>query len=81
MLITEESSDGIHYVGHNKCYDQVLIKKSPGVDLMGAMVTVIVTDTDKHYVKATPLNNSRMIPIVTVGIVMLVMAFLYVAIL
>ena len=85
-MITEESTDGLHYVGHNKFYDQVLINKSFGNDLMGKMVTIMVTDTDKHYVKATPhkvssfffINSKLMLTIV---MVMLLLAFLYVAIL
>ena len=84
MLITEESTDGLHFVGHNKYYDQVLISKSFGSDLMGKMVTVVVTDTDKHYVKATPqlssLNSQLMLTIAMVmGI--LILAFLYAIIL
>jgi len=85
VLITEESTDGLHYVGHNKFYDQVLINKSFGNDLMGKMVTVTVTDTDKHYVKATPhkvssffINSKLML---AMAMVMLLMAFLYFAIL
>lgn len=80
MLITEESTDGQHYVGHNKYYDQVLIKKSQCMaDLMGAMVTVTVTNTDKHYIIATPLSsNFNLIPMVTIAIVILIVAmFLY----
>lgn len=79
MLITEESADGLHYVGHNKYYDQVLIKKSFGTDLMGKMVTVMVTDTDKHYVKATPQlssYNSTSITII-IAMAMFILAFLY----
>ena len=82
VLITEESSDGLHYVGHNKYYDQVLINKSVTTDLMGKMVVVTVTDTDKHYIKAKPelpksLITSQLVFNVTMAITMLLMAFLY----
>ena len=47
VLITEMAHDGISLVGHNKSYDQILIKGS--VDkLMGKRVTVRVTATTKH---------------------------------
>lgn len=84
MLITEESTDGLHFVGHNKCYDQVLVNKSQANDLMGKMVVVMVTDTDKHYVKATPqllpspLINSKLM--LTIAIAIILLAFLYVII-
>merc|ERR1711921_48534 len=32
VLITEEAKDKVHFVGHNKSYDQVLVKGEP--DLM-----------------------------------------------
>ena len=81
VLITEESSDGLHYVGHNKYYDQVLISKSLATDLMGKMVVAMVTDTDKHYIKAKPelSKSSKLIFTVTMAITMLIVAFLYIA--
>ena len=60
VLVTEISSDGEHYVGHNKFYDQVLISKSWGEHLMGAMVTVTATYADKHYIKATPCYQQKL---------------------
>ena len=85
MLITEESTDELHYVGHNKYYDQVLINKSYGGDLMGKMVAVMVTDTDKHYVKATPqpsssLINFKLMLTIAMAMGMLILSFLYVMI-
>lgn len=80
VLITEESTDGLHYVGHNKYYDQVLIEKSLSADLMGKMVVVMVTDTDKHYVKAIPqfsLGNSKLILTIAAAITIVILAFLY----
>lgn len=60
VLVTEISSDGEHYVGHNKYYDQVLINKSWGEHLMGTMVTVTATYADKHYIKAMPYNQQKL---------------------
>ena len=80
MLITEESTDGLHYVGHNKYYDQVLISKSFGSALMGQMVTVMVTATDKHYVKATPQLSSlysHLMLTIAIAMGILILAYLY----
>ncbi|XP_028393941.1 threonylcarbamoyladenosine tRNA methylthiotransferase-like isoform X2 [Dendronephthya gigantea] len=57
VLITEESHDGIHYVSHNKSYDQVLVRKDEG-DLMGKMVEVVITETGKHFLKGKVLKNN-----------------------
>ena len=52
VLITEESHDGIHYVGHNKSYDQVrlvvlllLLALSPSslLHCIIAIITIIIT--------------------------------------
>jgi len=57
ILITEEAKDKIHFVGHNKSYDQVLIKGEP--DLMGKMVEVEIYETGKHFMKGQLVNNSE----------------------
>lgn len=64
VLITEESHDGIHYVAHNKSYDQVLVRKDEG-DLMGKMVKVLITETGKHFLKGKVLKDD---PVHTPGI-------------
>ena len=47
VLITEMAHDGVSLVGHNKCYDQIIIKGN--VDkLMGRRVTVRITGVTKH---------------------------------
>ena len=47
VLITEMAHDGVSLVGHNKCYDQIIIKGN--VDkLMGRRVTVKITGVTKH---------------------------------
>lgn len=56
VLITEDSKDGAHFVGHNKYYDQVLIHKSEG-DLMGKMVQVEILSAGEHYQMARMLHE------------------------
>lgn len=56
VLITEDSKDGAHFVGHNKYYDQVLIHKSEG-DLMGKMVHVEILSAGEHFQMARMLHE------------------------
>ncbi|CAH3173524.1 unnamed protein product [Porites lobata] len=58
VLITEDSKDGAHFVGHNKFYDQVLIHKSEG-DLMGKMVQVEITSAGEHFQMARVLHETE----------------------
>jgi threonylcarbamoyladenosine tRNA methylthiotransferase CDKAL1 len=48
VLVTEVSSDGRFFVGHDKPYRQVLVPREDG--LMGRMVQVLITSAGKHYV-------------------------------
>merc|ERR1711890_108633 len=48
-----------HFVGHNKSYDQVLVKGKP--DLMGKMVTVEIYETGKHFMKGRLVDNCEVI--------------------
>lgn len=50
MLVTELAADGIHLVGHNKAYEQVLLPNKPG--LLGRTVRVRITDCTKFSMKA-----------------------------
>lgn len=59
ILITEEAKDKVHFVGHNKSYDQVLVKGDP--DLMGKMVTVEIYETGKHFLKGHLVDNSEVV--------------------
>jgi len=59
ILITEQAKDKLHFVGHNKSYDQVLILGDHG--LMGKMVEVEIYETGKHFLKANLVNNSEII--------------------
>jgi len=55
ILVTEISHDKLHYVGHNKCYDQVLVPMQEG--LMGKKVKVQIFETGKHYMKGRILEE------------------------
>jgi len=54
VLVTEESHDRQHWVAHNDCYQQVLVPKEEG--LLGKTLTVEVTETGKHFLKARVLD-------------------------
>lgn len=69
VLVTEISHDKKHYVGHNKCYEQVLLPMDK--NLLGRLVEVeIVSITkfsmlakvvqeEKDWVRCTTLENSK----------------------
>jgi hypothetical protein len=56
ILITEVSSDGKHYVGHNKNYNQVLVEKDPR--LMGQVVDVLIKKCSKWSLEGTVVPES-----------------------
>ncbi|KAL2911544.1 hypothetical protein HK105_208988 [Polyrhizophydium stewartii] len=49
VLVTEQSADGEHYVGHNKPYHQILVPKDPA--LMGRTFRVRITKCAKFYMR------------------------------
>lgn len=55
ILVTEISHDKLHYVGHNKCYDQVLVPMQKG--LMGKKIKVQIYETGKHFMKGRLLDH------------------------
>jgi len=55
ILVTEIASDKLHYVGHNKYYDQVLVPMVDGY--MGQVLTVKITSTGKHYLKGDVIST------------------------
>jgi len=57
VLVTEIAHDGIHYVGHNKYYEQVLIEMNE--DLMGKTFTVEIYETGKYFLTLTRLHFLR----------------------
>ncbi|KAH6559805.1 hypothetical protein BASA50_000107 [Batrachochytrium salamandrivorans] len=53
ILVTEQSADNEHYVGHNKEYQQILVAKDE--KLMGQTFTVRITKVGKFYMMGEPL--------------------------
>lgn len=56
VLITEMAHDGISLVGHNKYYDQILIRGNVDV-LMGKRVDVRITSVTKHSMLAEVIGE------------------------
>ena len=53
ILITEESSDKKHYVGHNKFYEQILVPKEHCQ--MGSAIDVEIVSFGKYYMIGKPI--------------------------
>ena len=47
VAVVEEAADGVHLVGHNKAYEQILVRPLPGVCLLGCVVHVRVTEAGR----------------------------------
>lgn len=56
ILVTEIAHDGVHYVGHTKSYDQVLVEMDPL--LMGRKFDVRITETNKHFIRGEVIRES-----------------------
>ncbi|RWS26574.1 threonylcarbamoyladenosine tRNA methylthiotransferase-like protein [Leptotrombidium deliense] len=56
VLVTEESHDKQHYVGHNIFYEQILVPKDS--NLLGKMIDVQITSVGKHYMVGCPQKQS-----------------------
>lgn len=56
VLITEESPDEKHYVGHNKFYEQILVARDHC--RLGQWVEVEVTSYGKHFMVGQPVAAS-----------------------
>ena len=61
VLVTEWASDGVHLVGHNKAYEQVLLP--PRHDLLGHMVDVRIVSVGKFYMEGVLLDESPRTPV------------------
>ncbi|KAI8837595.1 hypothetical protein BC829DRAFT_428340 [Chytridium lagenaria] len=55
VVVTEISSDGLFYVGHDKSYRQVLVPLLPA--LLGRVIHVRVVRTGKFFVEGAPLRR------------------------
>jgi hypothetical protein len=54
--VTEESHDKLHYVGHNKFYEQILGPKDN--KYLGKMIEVEITSSGKHFMIGSPLRTN-----------------------
>lgn len=52
VLICEVATDGKSFVGHNKCYEHILVPKREGEDLLGRWAKVKITEVAKFYMKS-----------------------------
>lgn len=59
VLICEMAKDGEHYVGHNKCYEHILVAKKDGDDLLGKWAKVKITEVAKFYMKSIILKEKK----------------------
>ncbi|KAF0991048.1 hypothetical protein HZS_4462 [Henneguya salminicola] len=57
VLVTELASDRYHYVGHNKYYEQILIK-TDSTDL-GKWLKVEIIDVSKFYMKGIKIDQNK----------------------
>ena len=58
VLITEMARDGIHYCGHNKCYDHFIIDYDKE-SLMGKIVKIKIISVGKFHLKGKVLQISN----------------------
>ncbi|GAB6022094.1 Threonylcarbamoyladenosine tRNA methylthiotransferase [Chamberlinius hualienensis] len=59
VLVTDLSTDKLHYVGHNKYYEQVLVPKVE--EYMGRWIKVKITKTGKHYLQGEPVASEDLV--------------------
>lgn len=59
VLICEMATDGVHYVGHNKSYEHILVPTINGHDLLGKWAKVKITEVAKFYMKSVILEADR----------------------
>eukprot|EP01083_Nonionella_stella_P004812 14020_1 len=59
VLITEMAKDCYHFVGHNQSYSHFLVRPSNQIDLMGAIVSVEITQIGKYFIKSKVVDINR----------------------
>uniref|UniRef100_A0A914EF09 tRNA-t(6)A37 methylthiotransferase n=1 Tax=Acrobeloides nanus TaxID=290746 RepID=A0A914EF09_9BILA len=57
VLICEKATDGLHFVGHNKSYEHILVPSSE--NLMGKRVRVRITEVSKFYMKSIVVSKNE----------------------
>ncbi|XP_047358730.1 threonylcarbamoyladenosine tRNA methylthiotransferase [Vespa velutina] len=60
VLVTEISHDKLHYVGHNKFYEQVLVPMKE--EYLGKMLSVKIVRTSKHSMEGEPISGEACYP-------------------
>lgn len=58
VLVTEMAKDGHHLVGHNKAFDHFLVPPANGLDLMGKIVCVEITEAGKYFIRSKVIDTS-----------------------
>uniref|UniRef100_A0A7E4V0M1 tRNA-t(6)A37 methylthiotransferase n=1 Tax=Panagrellus redivivus TaxID=6233 RepID=A0A7E4V0M1_PANRE len=62
VLINEKATDGVHYVGHNKTYEHLLVPAPvSGESLLGKRVKVRITETAKFYMKTVIVSEAALV--------------------
>ncbi|KAF2348715.1 TRAM domain [Trinorchestia longiramus] len=56
VLVTEQSHDKQFWVGHNDCYEQVLVPKDD--DYLGKTLLVEIIETGKHFLKGRVVTEA-----------------------
>ena len=59
VLVTEVSHDGQYFVGHNGCYEQVLVPKKP--EIMGKLVNVKIISICKFSMTGILIDDAEII--------------------
>ena len=59
VLVTEVSHDGNYFVGHNGCYEQVLVPKNP--EIMGKLVTAEVVSVCKFSMTGVLVSDDEIV--------------------
>ncbi|EDQ86849.1 uncharacterized protein MONBRDRAFT_10557 [Monosiga brevicollis MX1] len=48
VLVTDTATDNVHFVAHNRSFDQVLVPANP--DFMGKLIVVKITNVNKFFI-------------------------------
>jgi len=62
VLICEVATDGKSFVGHNKCYEHILVPRREGEDLLGKWAKVKITEVAKFYMKSEIIETEKKLP-------------------
>jgi threonylcarbamoyladenosine tRNA methylthiotransferase CDKAL1 len=60
VLICEKASDGIHFVGHNKYYEHILVPAHGNDSLLGKRVMCKITEVSKFHMKSVIVSEPNL---------------------